>query len=96
MNQEEFVLEMADKWGLTGEEKKIAIKKAKISDLIWSVDFPPMLLQFFDCGSDKLLDEKIEVLTALKEGKTISEIPNFYDVLELYPKDNETAKIYWD
>lgn len=96
MNQEDFVLEMADKWGLTVEEKETAIKQAKISDLIWNVDFPPMLLQFFDCDSDKLLDEKIEVLTALNEGKTISEIPSFYDILELYPKDNETAKIHWD
>ena len=51
-----------------------------------------MMIQFFDLDSDELLDEKIEVLTALKEGKQISEIPNFYDILELYPKDGE----HWD
>jgi hypothetical protein len=39
-----------------------------------------------------LLDEKIEVLTALKEGKHISDIPNFYDILELYPKKGT----HWD
>lgn len=44
-------------------------------------------LKYFDTESEELLDEKIEVLTALKEGKTISEIPNFYDVLELMPKE---------
>ena len=50
------------------------------------------LLRFFDVDSDKMLDEKIEVLTALKNGKTISEIPKFYDILELYPDENEL----WD
>ena len=43
--------------------------------------------QFFDVDSNEMLDEKIEVLTALKEGKVIANIPNFYDVLELYPKN---------
>ena len=43
--------------------------------------------KFFDVDSDKLLDEKIEVLEAIKEGKSISEIPKFYDVLELMPKE---------
>ena len=47
---------------------------------------------YFDVESDKMLDEKIEVLTALKNGKTIAEIPNFYEVLELMPKDGEI----WD
>ena len=38
---------------------------------------------FFDFESEKLLDEKIEVFTALAAGKNESEIPKFYDVLEL-------------
>ena len=67
-------------------------KGVKVRELFFEVDFPPMLTQFFDLDSDRLLDEKIEVLTALKEGKQISEIPNFYDILELYPKDGE----HWD
>ena len=33
---------------------------------------------FFDLDSDKMLDEKIEVLEAIQEGKTPAEIPNYY------------------
>ncbi|WP_334196001.1 hypothetical protein [Muricomes intestini] len=60
-------------------------KQEKIMELLFSVDFPQ--IKFFDLDSDKMLDEKIQVLEALKAGKTISEIPKFYDVLELMPKD---------
>ena len=67
-------------------------KGVKVRELFFEVDFPPMLTQFFDLDSDRLLDEKIEVLTALKEGKQISDISNFYTVLELYPKDGT----HWD
>lgn len=73
-------------------DREMIKKKTQIVDLWFNVDFPPMLMQFFDLDSDRLLDEKIEVLTALKEGKQISDIPNFYDILELYPKDG----IHWD
>lgn len=55
------------------------------------VDFAP-LEQFFDSESNQLLDEKITVLTALKEGKQIADISNFYKVLELYPKE----EVHWD
>ena len=65
-------------------------KKMKVIELFFKVYNP--LLQFFDLDSDEMLDEKIEVLTELVKGKTISEIPKFYDVLELYPKDEEI----WD
>lgn len=61
-------------------------KRAKILDLLFEVDCYEVS-RFFDVDSDEMLDDKIEVLTALKEGKTIAEIPNFYDVLELYPKN---------
>lgn len=44
-------------------------------------------MQFFDIESEALLDEKIEVLEAIKAGKSIEEIPKFYDVLELMPKE---------
>lgn len=92
MKQEEFIKSMADRWGLSGAEKDTAIKKARVDDLLMEVMFPPMLQQFFDLDSDELLDEKIEVLTLLKAGKEISEIPKFYDVLELYPQDDT----HWD
>ena len=73
-------------------DRELIEKGVKVRELFFEVDFPPMLTQFFDLDSDRLLDENIEVLTALKEGKQISEIPNFYDILELYPKDGE----HWD
>lgn len=73
-------------------DRELIEKGVRVRELFFEVDFPPMLTQFFDLDSDKLLDEKIEVLTALKEGKQISDIPNFYDILELYPKDG----IHWD
>lgn len=99
MTQEKFVKKMAGRWGLKGKEKEMAIKHARIDDLFIEVDFSPFD-RFFDHESDQLLDEKIEVLTALKEGKYISDIPNFYDILELYPKDQEKdgiiTKVCWD
>lgn len=73
------------------EEYEIESKKYQINDLLMEVTFPPFE-QFFDSESNQLLDEKIEVLTALKEGKQASDIPNFYDILELYPKDDT----HWD
>ena len=82
------------KWmkdNMSKEEYEIESKKYQINDLLMKVTFPPFE-QFFDLDSDELLDEKIEVLTALKEGKQISDIPNFYDILELYPKDGT----HWD
>ena len=71
---------------MTGQEKLIIEKQMKIMELMpYALDFFEM--KFFDIESDNLLDEKIEVLEAVKEGKTISEIPKFYDVLELMPKE---------
>ena len=74
-------------------KKEMIEKGVKVRELFLEVEnFPLTLQKFFDLFSDELLDEKIEVLTALKEGKQISEIPNFYNILELYPKDDE----HWD
>ena len=67
-------------------EREFIEKKSKIMDLLPMVDNYEVD-QFFDVDSDKMLDDKIEVLTALKEGKHIADIPKFYDVLELYPKN---------
>lgn len=47
----------------------------------------PMLIKYFDIESTKLLDEKIEVLENIKQGKKIKEIQNFYDIFELLPKN---------
>lgn len=61
-------------------------KKVKIFDLLSSaIGIPEM--RYFNVDSDKMLDDKIEVLTQLKEGKPISEIPNFYEILEDLPEN---------
>ncbi|MCQ5141330.1 MULTISPECIES: hypothetical protein [Lachnospiraceae] len=62
-------------------------KKIQIMDLLsYTIGIPEM--KYFNLESDELLDEKIEVLTQIKEGKTIAEIPNFYKVLEDLPEDD--------
>ena len=58
--------------------------------LLTELDEP--FLDFFDIDSNEMLDTKLKVLNDLKQGKTISEIPEFYDILELYPPDG----ILWD
>jgi hypothetical protein len=72
------------------DDEKMFNKKEQIVDLLFKVN-DDLVDRYFDSDSDKLLDEKIEVLTALKDGKNISEIPKYYDILELLPK---TGK--WD
>ena len=67
-------------------ERELIEKRSKILDLLPMVDCYEVD-QFFDVDSNEMLDEKIEVLTALKDGKPIEKIPKFYDVLELYPKN---------
>lgn len=47
--------------------------------------------RFFDLDSENLLDEKIEVLTALKNGKKPEEIPKYYVILEKFTPDQ-----HWD
>ena len=72
---------------MTNEEKIKIDKEMKVIELrVYLAEFPN-LIKFFDVESDKLLDEKIEVLEAVKAGKTIAEIPNFYDIFELMPKE---------
>lgn len=61
-------------------------KWIKMADLYTKVN-DPMIYQFFDLDSEKMLDEKIQVLTALAEGKAPADIPNYYKVLELLPTD---------
>ena len=68
------------------KEKVIIEKHLKINELLpYALGLNEM--KFFDSDSDKPLDEKIEVLEAIQGGKSISEIPKFYDVLELMPKE---------
>ena len=51
------------------DDKKLIEKYVKVRKLFFEVDFPPMMIQFFDLDSDELLDVHIEGLTALKQRK---------------------------
>lgn len=70
---------------MTREEKlmKVYALLAEVSDVL--VD------RFFDVDSEELLDEKIEVLTALKDGKSPDQIPHYYSILESFNPDQ-----HWD
>lgn len=73
---------------MSDEEKNIIEKHLTINELLCDskvMGIPE--LKYLNLDSDELLDEKIEVLKALKKGKTIEEIPNFYDILEDLPKE---------
>ena len=66
-----------------GEREKQE-KVLKVMELLaYSFGIPEM--KYFNIESEELLDEKIEVLTQIKEGKDIKDIPNFYKVLEDLP-----------
>lgn len=67
-------------------EAELMKKRAEMVDLLLSVDMPEVN-QFFDFDSNEMLDEKIEVLKALLDGKEIKDIPNFHKILELMPKE---------
>lgn len=63
----------------------------QILDLLAEVN-DDLVHKFFDLDSYKMLDEKIDVLTKLKNGVKPIDIPNYYDILELYPEDG----VLWD
>lgn len=65
---------------------KIITKKIMIFDLLVVVD-DDLVQRYFDIDSNEMLDEKIEVLKALKKGKQIKDIPRYYDILEKLPEN---------
>lgn len=71
---------------MTIEEKKI-----KIMHLLVKID-DDIFNKFFDVDSEDMLDKKIEVLEKLANGVMPADIPEYYDVLELYPSANDI----WD
>lgn len=71
--------------------KEYVEKKEKIFALLMDVD-DELVRKFFDSESSEKLDEKIKVLTDLKNGKKPGEIPEYYSILELYPEDGQQ----WD
>lgn len=68
------------------QEKKLM----KVHQLLTEVS-DVLVDRFFDLDSENLLDEKIEVLTALKNGKKPEEIPKYYVILEKFTPDQ-----HWD
>ncbi len=62
-------------------------KRIRITELFPVLMKQPGLMKYFDLNSDKLLDEKIAVLESLEAGKEIEDIPGFYEVFEMLPKD---------
>lgn len=73
---------------MTKEEKKI-----KLMQLGQNIH-DPLINNFFDWNSNKMLDKKIEVFEELKKGTPYTKINGLYDILEEYPKDTE--KVFWD
>lgn len=71
---------------MTDDEKVI-----RIMDLLFEID-DTVFKKFFDIESTEMLDKKIEVLEKLANGTVPAEIPEYYEVLELYPKQGEI----WD
>ena len=74
-----------------GKLTKDTIRKKFIVDELRGV-VTDDLFRYFDDDSYELLDLKIEVLTALKEGKVPAEIPHYYDIFELLPPEGQI----WD
>ena len=72
-------------------DREYVEKTEKIFSLLMDVD-DELVRKFFDLESSEKLDEKIKVLTELKEGKKPEEIPEYYSILELYPNDGQA----WD
>lgn len=66
-------------------------KKVKIMELLFEID-DAIFKRFFDEESNEMLDKKIRVLEQLSKGVVPADIPEYYEVLELYPKDKEI----WD
>lgn len=62
-------------------------KKTKVLQLVDEIAHP-VLLDYFDYESNENLDKKIKVLEQMKAGVAIDDIDGFWDILELYPKEN--------
>jgi hypothetical protein len=66
-------------------DREYVEKTEKIFELFLQCD-DELVHKFMDLDSNELLDEKIEVLTALVNGEAPADIPHYYDVLEKMPK----------
>lgn len=81
------MLLLDDVWEFPEEKRIEYLKKhEKVWDLLIGVS-DLLVEKFFNTDSFAMLDDKIEVLEALKSGTPPAEIPKYYDVLENYPKN---------
>lgn len=67
-------------------------KQKKIKKLWEQASYNTLIERFFDLKSNKMLDEKIDVLQRYLNGEPPGKIPNFFDVLEFMPKDEYDEK----
>lgn len=67
-------------------------KLIQVHVLLDEIPFDRLIMKFFDPSSEEMLDLKIKVLTQLKDGIPPADIPEYYDILELYPADDQI----WD
>ena len=70
------------------EHPDVPEKIEKLESLRLSV-YDPLISQFVDFESLDMLDEKIEVLEALKDGKAPADIKHYEDILTLMPKNDD-------
>lgn len=84
---------MTDEEKTERERRKEELKKLRTLFDLYNKVRDPFIRHFFDIGSDKMIDEKIEFLEAIAAGVALEDIPNRYDILELYPKDSDMP---WD
>mgnify|MGYP007070206610 CR=1 FL=1 len=88
---------------MTEIEKKAEIErtermllKSKV-EMLFSLCTDSGVEKYFDLHSNKMLKKKERVLTALNDGKEVSE-KDYYSILEKMPKDedgNPTIDIWW-
>jgi len=92
MTINDYIDELVKKHGkdYDGSNDPVIKKHDEITRLLAYTKDP--LFQYFDVDSVELLDLKIEVLTAIKDGKLPKDIPRFYDIFELLPPEGQV----WD
>lgn len=71
------------------------IKKHECDELLMETmqDFGPYI-RYYDIHSFELLDEKIAVMTALREGKRFDDIPDSKKILELMREDDSRYRVF--
>ena len=72
---------------MSEEEKQKIQNEMRLGELMPALLDYPALAKYFDVESEKMLDTKIRVLEELESGKKPNDIPDFYSIFELLPKE---------